>query len=125
MLSQHVGKGLTEEQRTRWVTLLLQSAREAGLPNDAEFRSAFGAYPSGVVAVAAQVRGQLTGIAASSFTSVSIDPPLVSFSVATISRPPTMSGSAYTAPSSVTDHASDSVPMAGVDGSYPVRMASR
>jgi truncated hemoglobin YjbI len=44
MLSQHVGKCLTEEQRTRWVTLLLQSAREAGLPNDAEFRSAFGAY---------------------------------------------------------------------------------
>jgi CDGSH-type Zn-finger protein/truncated hemoglobin YjbI len=44
MLSQHVGKGLTEDQRTRWVALLLQSAREAGLPNDAEFRSAFGAY---------------------------------------------------------------------------------
>ena len=44
MLSQHIGKCLTEEQRTRWVTLLLQSAREAGLPNDAEFRSAFGAY---------------------------------------------------------------------------------
>ena len=37
-------------------------------------RAAFGAFPSGVVAVAAQVRGQLTGIAASSFTSVSIDP---------------------------------------------------
>ena len=31
------------------------------------------------------VRGQLTGIAASSFTSVSIEPPLVSFSVATSS----------------------------------------
>lgn len=45
-------------------------------------RSAFGAFPTGVVAVAAQVRGQLTGIAASSFTSVSMDPPLVSFSVA-------------------------------------------
>ena len=44
MLSQHLGKCLTEEQRTRWVELLLQSAREAGLPNDAEFRSAFGAY---------------------------------------------------------------------------------
>ena len=44
MLSQHVGKGLTEEQRERWVTLLLRSAREAGLPNDAEFRSAFEAY---------------------------------------------------------------------------------
>jgi flavin reductase (DIM6/NTAB) family NADH-FMN oxidoreductase RutF len=49
-------------------------------------RSAFGAFPSGVVAVAAQVRGQLTGIAASSFTSVSLDPPLVSFSVATTSN---------------------------------------
>jgi flavin reductase (DIM6/NTAB) family NADH-FMN oxidoreductase RutF len=49
-------------------------------------RSAFGAHPSGVVAVAAQVRGQLTGIAASSFTSVSIDPPLVSFSIATTSN---------------------------------------
>ncbi|HWG24534.1 CDGSH iron-sulfur domain-containing protein [Actinospica sp.] len=44
MLSQHVGKHLTEEQRARWVALIQQSAREAGLPNDAEFRSAFGAY---------------------------------------------------------------------------------
>jgi CDGSH-type Zn-finger protein/truncated hemoglobin YjbI len=44
MLSQHLGKGLTEDQRTRWVALLLRSAHESGLPNDAEFRSAFGAY---------------------------------------------------------------------------------
>ncbi|MBV8750004.1 MAG: CDGSH iron-sulfur domain-containing protein [Candidatus Eremiobacteraeota bacterium] len=44
MLSQHLGKCLTEEMRARWVTLLLQSAREAGLPNDPEFRSAFQAY---------------------------------------------------------------------------------
>lgn len=44
MLSQHVGKHLTEAQRARWVALLQQSAREAGLPNDAEFRSAFGSY---------------------------------------------------------------------------------
>jgi truncated hemoglobin YjbI/uncharacterized Fe-S cluster protein YjdI len=44
MLSQHVGKGLTEAQRARWVALLLQSAAEAGLPNDPEFRAAFGAY---------------------------------------------------------------------------------
>ncbi|MGC4108852.1 MAG: flavin reductase family protein [Nocardioides sp.] len=49
-------------------------------------RAAFGAFPSGVVAVAAQVRGQLVGIAASSFTSVSLEPPLVSFSVATTSQ---------------------------------------
>jgi CDGSH-type Zn-finger protein/truncated hemoglobin YjbI len=44
MLSQHLGKCLTEDQRSRWVTLLLRSAREAGLPNDAEFRSAFESY---------------------------------------------------------------------------------
>ncbi|NEU94726.1 MULTISPECIES: flavin reductase family protein [Bradyrhizobium] len=45
-------------------------------------RDAFGAFPTGVVAVAAQVDGKLMGLAASSFTSVSLDPPLVSFSVA-------------------------------------------
>jgi CDGSH-type Zn-finger protein/truncated hemoglobin YjbI len=44
MVSQHIGKGLTEEKRARWVELLIQSAHDAGLPNDAEFRSAFGAY---------------------------------------------------------------------------------
>jgi CDGSH-type Zn-finger protein/truncated hemoglobin YjbI len=44
MLSQHLGKCLTEEMRARWVALLLQSAHEAGLPNDPEFRSAFQAY---------------------------------------------------------------------------------
>jgi CDGSH-type Zn-finger protein/truncated hemoglobin YjbI len=44
MLLQHVGKCLSEEQRARWVTLLMQSAKDAGLPNDAEFRSAFAAY---------------------------------------------------------------------------------
>ena len=44
MISQHVGKCLTEEGRARWVALLMQSAQEAGLPNDPEFRSAFGAY---------------------------------------------------------------------------------
>lgn len=44
MLSQHLGKQITEEWRGRWVRLLLQSAREAGLPNDAEFRSAFQSY---------------------------------------------------------------------------------
>jgi flavin reductase (DIM6/NTAB) family NADH-FMN oxidoreductase RutF len=48
-------------------------------------RDAFGAFPSGVVAVAASVKGHLAGLAASSFTSISIDPPLVSFSVATSS----------------------------------------
>jgi flavin reductase (DIM6/NTAB) family NADH-FMN oxidoreductase RutF len=45
-------------------------------------RDAFGTFPSGVVAVAGRVGGQLLGIAASSFTSISLDPALVSFSVA-------------------------------------------
>lgn len=49
-------------------------------------REAFGVFPSGVVAVAATVAGVPTGLAASSFTSVSLDPPLVSFSVANSSR---------------------------------------
>ena len=49
-------------------------------------RQAFGVFPSGVVAVAADVDGQRTGLAASSFTSVSLDPPLVSFSVANTSK---------------------------------------
>lgn len=44
MVSQHVGKGLTEAQRARWVSLLSQSADDAGLPTDPEFRSAFASY---------------------------------------------------------------------------------
>jgi CDGSH-type Zn-finger protein/truncated hemoglobin YjbI len=44
MISQHLGKGLSEDQRARWVALMQRSARDAGLPNDAEFRSAFSAY---------------------------------------------------------------------------------
>ncbi|MDT9595021.1 flavin reductase family protein [Nocardioides zeae] len=49
-------------------------------------RQAFGVFPTGVVAVAAEVDGELVGLAASSFTSVSLDPPLVSISVASTSR---------------------------------------
>lgn len=49
-------------------------------------REAFGIFPSGVVAVAARVDGDAVGLAASSFTSVSLDPPLVSFSVANTSK---------------------------------------
>jgi CDGSH-type Zn-finger protein/truncated hemoglobin YjbI len=44
MVSQHIGKGLTEEKRARWVQLILRSAQEAGLPADPEFRSAFSSY---------------------------------------------------------------------------------
>lgn len=43
----------------------------------AELRRVFGAFPSGVVAIAALIDGSPVGMAASSFTSVSLDPPLV------------------------------------------------
>ncbi|GIF20536.1 flavin reductase (DIM6/NTAB) family NADH-FMN oxidoreductase RutF [Actinoplanes tereljensis] len=52
----------------------------------ARLREVFGIFPSGVVAVAALVDGVPSGLAASSFTSVSLDPPLVSFSIANASK---------------------------------------
>ena len=44
-------------------------------------REAFGHFPSGVVAIAAEVDGVREGLAASTFVAVSLDPPLVSFCV--------------------------------------------
>jgi CDGSH-type Zn-finger protein/truncated hemoglobin YjbI len=44
MLSQHVGKALTEDMRARWVELICVSAQDAGLPSDAEFQAAFRSY---------------------------------------------------------------------------------
>jgi len=44
-------------------------------------REAFGHFPSGVVAIAAEVNGVREGLAASTFVPVSLDPPLVSFCV--------------------------------------------
>jgi flavin reductase (DIM6/NTAB) family NADH-FMN oxidoreductase RutF len=44
-------------------------------------REAFGHFPSGVIAIAAEVRGVREGLAASTFVPVSLDPPLVSFCV--------------------------------------------
>ena len=50
-----------------------------------ELRRVFGAFPSGVVVIAALVDGVPMGMAASSFTSVSLDPPLVSICTANTS----------------------------------------
>jgi hemoglobin len=44
MLRQHFERHLTEPQRRQWVSLLIDSADEAQLPVDPEFRSAFMAY---------------------------------------------------------------------------------
>ncbi len=48
----------------------------------ANLRRVFGAYPTGVAAVAALISGRPAGIAANSFVSVSLDPPLVSICIA-------------------------------------------
>jgi CDGSH-type Zn-finger protein/truncated hemoglobin YjbI len=44
MISQHLDKGITVEQRALWVKLLVRSADDVGMPADAEFRAAFTAY---------------------------------------------------------------------------------
>ncbi|WAZ23760.1 antibiotic biosynthesis monooxygenase [Streptomyces cinnabarinus] len=44
MVAKHMGLGITETQRRRWVNLMQDAADEVGLPTDAEFRSAFLAY---------------------------------------------------------------------------------
>jgi flavin reductase (DIM6/NTAB) family NADH-FMN oxidoreductase RutF len=49
---------------------------------DVDLRRVYGAYPSGVAALAGLVNDVPVGIAASSFIPVSLDPPLVSVCVA-------------------------------------------
>ncbi|WP_424217532.1 group II truncated hemoglobin (plasmid) [Streptomyces sp. BI20] len=44
MLSSHRGRDITPEQRARWVELMLAAMDTVGLPDDAEFRSAFVGY---------------------------------------------------------------------------------
>ncbi|MCY1139475.1 group II truncated hemoglobin [Actinoplanes sp. Pm04-4] len=44
MLRMHLGRGITEPQRRRWVNLMQDAADEVGLPGDPEFRAAFVGY---------------------------------------------------------------------------------
>jgi hemoglobin len=44
MVSQHIGKAITEPQRRRWVNLMMDAADEVELPADPEFRAAFVGY---------------------------------------------------------------------------------
>jgi flavin reductase (DIM6/NTAB) family NADH-FMN oxidoreductase RutF len=53
--------------------------------DQALLRQAFGCFPSGVTAFCGMINGKPEGMAASSFTSVSIDPALVSVCVANTS----------------------------------------
>jgi len=54
----------------------------AAVLDPTRLRQVVGAFPTGVTAVAAVLDGTPVGMAASSFTSVSLDPPLVSVCVA-------------------------------------------
>lgn len=58
------------------------AAVTAVLADHRALRRVFGTYPTGVAVVAALVDGRPVGLAASSFVSVSLDPPLVSVCVA-------------------------------------------
>jgi flavin reductase (DIM6/NTAB) family NADH-FMN oxidoreductase RutF len=51
-------------------------------PEPTQLRAAFGAFPTGVTALAAVVDGEPAALVASSFTSVSLDPPIASVCVA-------------------------------------------
>src|ERR1700712_5721543 len=53
---------------------------DSALDSDS-LRDAFGHFPTGVVAIAAEVDDVRIGLAASTFVPVSLDPPLVSFCV--------------------------------------------
>lgn len=44
MIRRHLGRGLTERQRQRWLGLLLECGDEIGAPSDPEFRSSLVAY---------------------------------------------------------------------------------
>ncbi len=44
MIKKHFQKNLNEDQRKRWMSLLIETADEIKLPDDPEFRSAFIAY---------------------------------------------------------------------------------
>ncbi|MFF5925349.1 flavin reductase family protein [Streptomyces hydrogenans] len=54
----------------------------AVLHDTTSLRAVYGAFPTGVTAIAALVDGEPAGLAASSFTTVSLAPPLVSVCVA-------------------------------------------
>ncbi len=53
----------------------------APVSDSAVLRRAFSCFPSGVVAICSRVDDELVGMAASAFTTVSLDPPLVSLCV--------------------------------------------
>jgi flavin reductase (DIM6/NTAB) family NADH-FMN oxidoreductase RutF len=71
-----------DDLRAVWTTFNVKM--ESMSPTDfspSTLREAFGHFPSGVIAIAAEANGTRVGLAASTFVPVSLDPPLVSFCV--------------------------------------------
>lgn len=58
----------------------------APISDELALRQAFGLFPTGVLSVAAVIDNEPVGLAVTSFTSVSLDPPLVSICVARTSK---------------------------------------
>jgi hemoglobin len=44
MIARHLGRKLTDHQRKRWITSMLETADQIGLPDDPEFRAALVGY---------------------------------------------------------------------------------
>ena len=44
MIGRHLGRHLSEMQRKRWISLMLETVDEVGLPGDPEFRAALVGY---------------------------------------------------------------------------------
>lgn len=64
----------------------MTTAATETLPRDRALRRAFSVYPTGVVALAAEVDGRAVGMAVNSFTSISLEPALVAISAARTSK---------------------------------------
>jgi flavin reductase (DIM6/NTAB) family NADH-FMN oxidoreductase RutF len=58
-----------------------EATMSGGNLTEAALREAFGHFPTGVIAIAAEVDFTRVGLAVSTFVPVSLDPPLVSFCV--------------------------------------------
>lgn len=81
-------------------------------PTPRQMRDALAAFPTGVVLVTAEVDGQVAGLLASSFTSVSLDPPLVSLSFARTSTTwPLLQHAERWGISVLGEHHADTVPL--------------
>lgn len=61
------------------MTVVTGTASQSGTQDATEFRRVMSHYPTGVVVVSAVIAGRPVGMAAGSFLSVSLDPPLVAF----------------------------------------------